>query len=104
MCVDSDWVTPLRISPQTCAECTGLFPIEIAPSSDIPVAAGRRINVHQYGIHAQLLVTLNSRFTSEIFTSVLIDTESGSSFRGACVNSSLGEISPWTRPVGVLPV
>ena len=30
--VDSDWVTPLRISPQT---CTGLFPIGVALSSVI---------------------------------------------------------------------
>ena len=32
VCVDSDWVTPLRISPQT---CTGLFPIDVALSSAV---------------------------------------------------------------------
>ena len=42
-------------------------------------------NVHQHGIHAHLLVTINSRFTPDIITSVLIDTGSGSSFCGACV-------------------
>ena len=50
----------------------------------IPVS-GWRTNVRQQGIHAHLLVTLNSRFTPDIITSGLIDTESGSSFRGACV-------------------
>ena len=57
---------------------------------DIPVS-GRRTNVRQYGIHAHLLVTLNSRFTSDIYTSVLITTESGSFFRGVCV------IALWER-------
>ena len=32
MCVDGDWVTSLRISPQM---CTGLFPLDVAQSSAV---------------------------------------------------------------------
>ena len=45
----------------------------------------------QYGLHAHLLVTIISRFTPDIFTSVLIVLGSGSSFCGACV------IARWER-------
>ena len=58
--VDRDWVTPRRFD-----DC-----------KNIPVS-GRRTNVRQQDIHAHLLVTLNSCFSSDIITSVLIDTTHG---------------------------
>ena len=45
----------------------------------------------QYGFHALLLVTICSRLTPDIITSVLIVSGSGSSFCGACV------IAHWER-------
>ena len=84
-----------------CSRLTLLCLLRFDRSDEIPFI-GRRTNVRQYGIHAHLLVTLNSCFMSNIITSVLIDTESGLSFRGACV------IVRWGRyplgQVGVLPV
>ena len=84
MCVDSDWVTPLRISPQT---CTRLFPIDVALS----FAVGRACDI-ELPIHASL-----HYIGFDIYGIWIILPW------GLCY-SSLGEISPWTRPVGVLPV
>ena len=44
-----------------------------------------------YGFHAHLLVTIRSRFTPHIITSILIVSGSGTSFCGACV------IARWER-------
>ena len=80
MYMDRDWVTPLRISPQT---CTGLFlfllffPRRIDEFEDIP-ASGRRTGVRWQNVHAYLLVTFDyCFFSSDIITSVLIITTHG---------------------------
>ena len=73
-----------------CSRSTLLCLLRFDGLDEVPVS-GRNANVHQQGIHAHLLVTLNNRFTPDIITSVFIDTGSGSSFHGACV------IAHWER-------
>ena len=71
ICVDSDWVTPFRISPQT---CMGLLPIDVALSHcdiALPIPASH----HHIG--------------SDVYGSWIVLP------LGLCY-SSLGKISQWT--------
>ena len=89
MRVDSDWVTPLRISPQTCTGCfrsTFLFLLRI----DGLDVVRRSADVQ----HDRLIVTLVSRFTLDLFISVWIVLGSRSSFWWGLCYSSLEET--WT--------
>ena len=80
MYADRDWVTPLRISPQT---CMGLFLFDIVfiggllNSRDIPVS-GRGTSVRWHNVHACLLVTFDyCFFSSDLITSIVIITTHG---------------------------
>ena len=80
MYADRDWVTPLRISPQTCTgfSCSTLFlPRWINEFEDIPVSR-RWTSVRWQNVHAYLLVTFDyCFFSSDLNTSVWIITTHG---------------------------
>ena len=67
---DHDWVTLLRISPQT---CPGLFLFDVVSSSvDIPVC-GRWTSVRWQNVHAYLLVTFDyCFFPSDLISNRLV--------------------------------
>ena len=93
--VDSDWVTPLRISPQTCTGCfrsTFLFLLRIDGLDVVWWSADVQ--------HDRLLVTLVSRFTPAIFISVWIVSGSRSSFGGACVITHWERLGQYLVPPG----
>ena len=79
-----------HIRVRGCSRSTLLCLLRFDGLDDVPVS-GRSSIVHQQGIHAHLLGTLNSRFTQDGISSVLISTAAGLSFHWACA------IAHWKR-------